>query len=67
MIKVDSLINLLKKNNSDFYTGVPDSVLKELSCVLQNKGKKNCKGLTCRRRGNADLIGFHCMLGGVCI
>ena len=30
MIKVNSLINLLKKNNSDFYTGVPDSILKEL-------------------------------------
>jgi phosphonopyruvate decarboxylase len=41
MIKVNSLINLLKKNNSDFYTGVPDSVLKELSHSLQKKGKKN--------------------------
>ena len=41
MIKVSSLINLLKKNNSDFYTGVPDSVLKELSYSLQKKGKKN--------------------------
>ena len=41
MIKVGSLINLLKKNNSDFYTGVPDSVLKELSYSLQKKGKKN--------------------------
>ena len=41
MIKVKSLINLLKKNNSDFFTGVPDSVLKELSSYLQNKTKKN--------------------------
>ena len=41
MIKVSSLINLLKKNNSNFYTGVPDSVLKELSYSLQKKGKKN--------------------------
>ena len=40
MIKVSSLINLLKKNNSNFYTGVPDSVLKELSYALQKKGKK---------------------------
>ena len=37
MIEVETLINLLKKNNSDFFTGVPDSVLKELSSVLQNK------------------------------
>ena len=40
MIKVNSLINLLKKNNSNFFTGVPDSVLKELSSSLQNKTKK---------------------------
>ena len=41
MIKVNSLIDLLKKNNSNFYTGVPDSVLKELSYSLQKKGNKN--------------------------
>jgi phosphonopyruvate decarboxylase len=41
MIKVVSLINLLKKNNCNFYTGVPDSVLKELSYYLQKKEKKN--------------------------
>ena len=41
MIKANSLISLLKRNNSDFYTGVPDSVLKELSYSLQKKGKKN--------------------------
>jgi len=41
MIKVNTLINLLKKNKSDFFTGVPDSVLKELSTSLQNIVKKN--------------------------
>ncbi len=41
MIKVNALINLLKKNNSNFFTGVPDSVLKELSISLQSKSKKN--------------------------
>ncbi len=41
MIKVNSLINLLKKNNCNFFTGVPDSVLKELSSSLQSKNKKN--------------------------
>ncbi len=39
MIKVNSLINLLKKNKCVFFTGVPDSVLKELSAVLQKKNK----------------------------
>ena len=43
MIKVNSLINLLKKD-INFFTGVPDSVLKELSNTLQNYNKKtfNC-------------------------
>jgi len=41
MIKVNSLINLLKKNNSNFFTGVPDSVLKELCYSLKYKSKKN--------------------------
>ena len=41
MIKVNSLVNLLRKNNSNFFTGVPDSVLKELSISLQNKDKKH--------------------------
>ena len=40
MIKARSLINLLKKNRSDFFTGVPDSVLKELSSSLQKINKK---------------------------
>jgi len=41
MIKVSTLINLLKKNKSTFYAGVPDSVLKELSSSLQKMSKKN--------------------------
>ena len=41
MIKVETLINLLKKNKSNFFTGVPDSILKELSSTLQKKSKKN--------------------------
>ena len=40
MIEVEGLINLLKKNKSDFFSGVPDSVLKELSSYLKNQ-KKN--------------------------
>ena len=40
MIKVSALINLLKKNKCNFYTGVPDSVLKELSSYLQNTNKE---------------------------
>ena len=44
MISVNALIKVLKKNKSDFFTGVPDSVLKELSSKLEFKDKKtyNC-------------------------
>ena len=41
MIEIASLINLLKKNNINFFSGVPDSLLEELSTYLENKNKKN--------------------------
>ena len=41
MIKINSLIKILKNNDSTFFTGVPGSVLKELSKFLQNKSKNN--------------------------
>ena len=55
MIKVNSLINLLKKNNSNFYTGVPDSVLKELSYFLQ---KKKTNHIIATSEGSAVAIGI---------
>ena len=56
MIKVNSLINLLKKNNSNFFTGVPDSVLKELSISLQNKNKKH--HIIAANEGSAVALGI---------
>tara|TARA_B100000989_G_scaffold299063_1_gene292774 strand:+ start:19537 stop:20637 length:1101 start_codon:yes stop_codon:yes gene_type:complete len=56
MIKVKSLINLLKKNNSNFFTGVPDSVLKELSSSLQNKSKQ--RHIIATSEGSAISIGI---------
>ncbi len=56
MINVKTLINLLKKNNSTFFTGVPDSVLKELSSLLQNKGKKN--HIIAANEGSAVSLGI---------
>lgn len=53
MIKVKTLINLLKKNGSDFFSGVPDSVLKELSSSLI----KNKKHLIATNEGSAVSIG----------
>ena len=37
MIKVSDLKKILKKNNCNFFSGVPDSVLKEFSKTLENK------------------------------
>ncbi len=56
MIKVNALINLFKKNNSDFFTGVPDSVLKELSSSLQFTNKK--KHIIATNEGAAVSIGI---------
>ena len=56
MIKVNSLINLFKKNKSVFFTGVPDSVLKELSAVLQKKNKN--QHIIASNEGSAVSIGI---------
>ncbi len=56
MIKINSLINILEKNNSNFFTGVPDSVLKELSFFLQTKNKK--KHVIATNEGSAVSIGI---------
>ena len=56
MIKVNSLIKILEKNNSDFFTGVPDSVLKQLSIYLQKKNKK--QHIVASNEGAAVSIGI---------
>ena len=56
MIKVDALIKILKKNNSDFFTGVPDSVLKELSNYLKDRGNK--KHIIATNEGSAVSLGI---------
>ena len=54
MIKVDALINLLKKNKTNFFTGVPDSVLKEFSSYLKNDKKH----IIATNEGSAVSIGI---------
>ena len=56
MIKIDSLINILKKNDINFFTGIPDSILIELSHFLQNKNKK--KHVIATNEGSAISIGI---------
>ena len=54
MIFVENLIKTLKKNNIDFFTGVPDSVLKSLSFHLE----KNKKHIIASNEGSAVSIGI---------
>ena len=54
MIKIESLINLFKKNKCDFFSGVPDSVLKELSSSLLNEPKH----IIATSEGSAVSIGI---------
>ena len=56
MIKVGSLVKILKKNNNKFFTGVPDSVLKKLSIYLQTKNKK--QHIIASNEGAAVSIGI---------
>ena len=56
MIKAKTLVNLLKKNNINFFSGVPDSILKELSFLLENKKKQ--KHIIATNEGSAVSIGI---------
>jgi phosphonopyruvate decarboxylase len=56
MIEVKYLLNLFKKNNIDFFSGVPDSVLKNFSSTLENKDKK--KHVIATNEGSAISIGI---------
>ena len=40
MISVEKLVSKLKKNNLDFFTGVPDSVLKNFSLFIKSFKKQ---------------------------
>tara|TARA_B100000035_G_C21028588_1_gene567303 strand:+ start:1824 stop:2924 length:1101 start_codon:yes stop_codon:yes gene_type:complete len=56
MLKVNSIIKVIKKNNCSFFTGVPDSVLKELSFFLESLPKK--QHIIAANEGAAVSIGI---------
>ena len=56
MIEVKNLINTLKKNKIDFFTGVPDSILKNFSTHLEKYPKK--KHVIAANEGSATSIGI---------
>ena len=56
MIKVKHLIKVLEKNKINFFTGVPDSILKSLSSYLEKYPKK--KHVIATNEGAAISIGI---------
>ena len=56
MIEVKNLLNLFKKNNINFFSGVPDSILKNFSSTLENKNKRN--HVIATNEGSAVSIGI---------
>jgi len=56
MIDVKYLLNLFKKNNINFFSGVPDSVLKNFSSILENKNKKASGGVTGYATGDMTAL-----------
>ena len=63
MIKVNSLIKTLKKNKVDFFSGVPDTITKELSKFLEYKNKST--HIMAANEGSAVSIatGYHLATG----
>ena len=55
MIDVDEIIIFLKNNKIDFYTGVPDSILKKLSSRIDNMNLKN--HIISNNEGSAIALG----------
>jgi phosphonopyruvate decarboxylase len=55
MIKVNSLIDLLKKNNSNFYTGVPDSLLKDICSYISDNAPREKHVISANEGGAVAL------------
>ena len=56
MVFVENLFNLLKKSNINFFTGVPDSILKNFSIYLENLNLK--QHIIATSEGSAVSIGI---------
>ena len=56
MIQVKNLFKILKKNKIDFFTGVPDSILKNFSTFIENL--KNNQHVIATNEGSAVSMGI---------
>ena len=66
MISVKDFYNCLRKNEIDFFAGVPDSLLKEFCAYLDDHADKG-EHIICANEGNAIAmaVGYHLANGGV--
>ena len=55
MINVNNLIKFFKKNKIDFFTGVPDSILRNFSLKIDNFPSK--KHIIATNEGSAIALG----------
>ena len=59
MLFVENLFKVLKKNKVNFFSGVPDSILKNFSLYLE---KKKLKNIVAANEGSAVSIGIGSFL-----
>lgn len=60
MIKIQDLYNLLVKNNIDFFTGVPDSLMKDFSNYLEDNISETNHLISCNEGNSVSYgIGYH--------
>ena len=59
MIEVKKFFDFLKRKKIDFFTGVPDSVLKETKHFFENKKTKNHLVVSNEGLGVATCIGYY--------
>ena len=65
MLNPLDILKIFKKNNIDFFTGVPDSVIKSLSTELEKKNSKNHIISTNEGSAVGIGIGYHLMNGKI--
>ena len=65
MLNPLDILKIFKKNNIDFFTGVPDSVIKSLSAELEKKNSKNHVISTNEGSAVGIGIGYHLMKGKI--
>ena len=66
MINTQSFFNSLKKNNVNFFTGVPDSLLKDICAYIDDNISRD-EHLICANEGTAfaTALGHHMATGSV--